>query len=311
MFIIANDWISTGAPVGVILRVLGLKKSTFYRWRSFEELEIKPIKQKEGIIPGFSYKFNGEKINDLLIQKFIIEILDDEFGQFYGYKKVTAVLRNSKEIKISKKKVYRLMFSMNLIRKKKSSLRKYKRICKNHEIKQSNVLWELDTKYIYIAGTRQVAYLASIIDVFDRSIVSYELSLSPDSKSAKKAVMKALFNLSIKSNSEGLTIRTDNGSQFIAYDFERLCLDEKIIHERIPAHSPNYNAHIESYHRYLQDECLSGKLFMSLNQAEDVIFNYVHGYNNKRIHSSIDYRTPQEFYDLKNNVFKNKLVVKL
>ena len=31
----------------------------------------------------------------------------------------------------------------------------------------------------------------------------------------------------------------------------------------------------------------------------------------KRIHSSIDYRTPQEFYDLKNNVFKNKLVVKL
>lgn len=288
-----------------------MKKSTFYRWRSIEDCEIKPVKQKEGIIPGFSYKFNGEKVSDLLIQKLIIEILNDEYGQFYGYKKVTAVLRNSNNIKISKKKVYRLMFSMNLIKKKRRSLRKYKKICKNHEIKQSNVLWELDTKYIYIAGTRQVAYLASIIDVFDRCIVSCELSLSPDTKSAKKAVMKALFNRGIKSKSEGLTIRTDNGAQFIAYDFEKLCLDEKIVHERIPVHSPNYNAHIESYHRYLQDECLSGKLFMSFEEAEDVVFNYVHGYNNKRIHSSIDYRTPQEFYDLKNNVFKNKLVVKL
>ena len=295
----------------MILSILGLKRSTFYRWRSFEEYGIKPVKQKDGIIPGFSYKFNGEKISDLVIQNFIIQILNDDYGQFYGYKKVTAVLRNSNKIKINKKKVYRLMFSMNLIKKKRSSLRKYKRICKNHEIKKSNVLWELDTKYIYIAGTKQVAYLASIIDVFDRSIVSCELSLSADAKSAKKAVIKALFNRGIKSNSEGLIIRTDNGSQFIAYDFEKLCLAEKITHERIPAHSPNYNAHIESYHRYLQDECLSGKLFMSLEEAEDVIFNYVHGYNNKRIHSSINYLTPQEFYNLKNNVFKNKLVVKL
>lgn len=203
------------------------------------------------------------------------------------------------------------MASMNLLKKKRNWMRKYKRICKNHEIKSSNLLWELDTKYVYIAGTKQVAYLASIIDVFDRSIVSCVLSLSPNADSAKKAVIKALFNRNIKSNCEGLTIRTDNGSQFIAYDFEKFCLKEHIIHERIPVHSPNYNAHIESYHRYLQDECLSGKLFMCFEEAESTIDNYVIGYNTKRIHSSIDYRTPQEFYELKNNVFKDKLTVKL
>lgn len=203
------------------------------------------------------------------------------------------------------------MASMNLLKKKRNWMRKYKRICKNHEIKSSNLLWELDTKYVYIAGTKQVAYLASIIDVFDRSIVSCVLSLSPNADSAKKAVIKALFNRNIKSNCEGLTIRTDNGPQFIAYDFEKFCLKEHIIHERIPVHSPNYNAHIESYHRYLQDECLSGKLFMCFEEAESTIDNYVIGYNTKRIHSSIDYRTPQEFYELKNNVFKDKLTVKL
>lgn len=288
-----------------------MKRSTFYRWRSNQNCHVKFENHKEGVIPGFSYTFDGKKINDLVIQKYIIQISNDEFGQHYGYKKVTAFLRRYKNIKISKKKVFRLMKAMNLLKKKRSRFKIYKRICNNHEVNKSNQLWELDTKYIYIAGTKQVAYLASIIDVFDRSIVAYELSLSPNTSSAKKAVIKALFNRGIKGNSCGLTIRTDNGSQFIAYDFEKLCLSEDIVHERIPAHSPNYNAHIESYHRYLQDECLAGKLIMSLEEGEEIIYNYVYGYNNKRIHSSIDYRTPQEFFDLKNNVFKNKLVVKL
>lgn len=203
------------------------------------------------------------------------------------------------------------MSVMNLLKKQKRTKRKYKRICKNHKITYSNKLWEMDTKYVYIAETKQIAYLVSIIDVFDRNIISYVLSLSPNAESAKKALIKALYHRGIKDTSEGLTLRTDNGSQFIAYAFEKLCIQEKIIHERIPVGSPNYNAHIESYHRYLQDECLAGKLFKNIEQAEQVIMNYVDGYNSKRVHSSIDYRTPEEFYNLKNCNFKNNLVVKL
>ena len=73
--------------------------------------------------------------------------------------------------------------------------------------------------------------------------------------------------------------------------------------------SPNYNAHIESYHRYLQDECLTGKMFLTFEEADDVIERYVNGYNTRRVHSAIDYRTPEEFYNLKNCNFKNKLVI--
>ncbi len=52
-----------------------------------------------------------------------------------------------------------------MIQKSKEPVTRYKRVCKNHLVKQSNQLWEMDTKYVYIAGTREVAYLASIIDV--------------------------------------------------------------------------------------------------------------------------------------------------
>ena len=311
MYVLANDWISTGAPANVILKVLNLKKSSYYRWRSSRESYNCTQICKEGFIPGFSYTFNGKKINDLEIQKLISGILSDQYGQHYGYKKVTIILRRVHNIKISKKKVYRLMLTMGVLKKQRKSFRKYRRICKNHEVTRSNQLLELDTKYIYIAGTGKVAYLASIIDVFDRSIVSCVLSVSADAKSAQKALLQALYKRKLKDKVEGLTLRTDNGSQFIAYEFEKMCIKEKIVHERIPAHSPNYNAHIESYHRYLQDECLSGRLFRDFEEAENTINDYVEGYNTKRIHSAIDYRTPNEFYMLKNNNFKNKLVVKL
>ena len=312
-FIFANDWISTGAPTLMLLNIIGLKSSTYYRWRSLIDQPFKPIKRNDGVIPGFSYKNDesGKKVYDIHIQKYIKDILNDQYGKFYGYKKVTAVLREKYNLKINKKKVYRLMALMGVLRAQRKYIQHYKRICKNHEIKTSNTLWEMDTKYIYIAGTRQVAYLASIIDIFDRSIISCVLSLSPNSESAKEAVLKALYSRKIKAKSEGLIIRTDNGSQFIAHDFEKLCISEKITHERIPAKSPNYNAHIESYHRYLQDECLAGKLFKNFEEAEETIMNYVNGYNTKRIHSAIGYKTPDGFYNLKNSSFKENLVVRL
>ncbi|OBR90607.1 IS2 transposase TnpB [Clostridium ragsdalei P11] len=297
----------------MLLNIVGLKSSTYYRWRSLIDQSLKPIKRNEGVIPGFSYMNDKpfKKVYDIYIQKYIKDILNDEYGKFYGYKKITAVLREKYNLKINKKKVYRLMALMGVLKSERKHIKQYKRICKNHEIKASNVLWEMDTKYIYIAETRQVAYLASIIDIFDRSIISCVLSLSPNSESAKEALLKALYSRKIKGKSKNLTIRTDNGSQFIAHDFEKLCINEKITHERIPAKSPNYNAHIESYHRYFQDECLAGKLFKNFEEAEEIIINYVNGYNTKRIHSAIGYRTPDAFYTLKNSSFKDSLVVRL
>lgn len=201
------------------------------------------------------------------------------------------------------------MNTMGILHERTERVRKYKRICKNHKISDSNKLWEMDTKYVFIAGTKEVAYLTSIIDIFDRSIISYDFSLSANADAASRVTLMALYNRQLKNNTDGLTLRTDNGSQFIAHKFEKLCISEKIIHERIPVHSPNYNAHIESYHRYLQDECLAGKMFLTFEEAENAIENYVDGYNTKRIHSSIDYRTPNEFYNLKNCNFKNELVI--
>ena len=85
---------------------------------------------------------------------------------------------------------------------------------------------------------------------------------------------------------------------FISHAFEMACINFGVEHERIPPRTPNMNAHIESFHRLLQDECLSRYDFQNYSEAYSVVTSYIDYYNERRIHSSIGDRSPSEFYNL-------------
>lgn len=248
-------------------------------------------------IPGYSYTFTGEKVNDVKIQKYISNLKSKGISMHYGYRKMTYELRRRYNLQINKKKVMRLMKSLSLTSpNKRAKIKHISPKCKERKITASNQLWQMDIKYAFVAGTRQTAYITSIIDVYDREIVAYSVDLSCTGEVAKKVLIEALYKRNIKGLDSGLVLRTDNGSQFISGTFEKACLSEKVFHERIPVRSPNYNAYIESYHRYLQDECLTGKIYMTLNHLVYDLDRYIYCYNHERIHSSIGYVPPHEYY---------------
>ncbi len=66
-------------------------------------------------------------------------------------------------------------------------------------------------------------------------------------------------------------IRTDNGPQFLAAKFEARCDALRLEHERIPIHSPNYNAYIESWHAQLERECLAQQEFTTYAEVYQVV----------------------------------------
>lgn len=234
------------------------------------------------------------------IQKCIVDIKNYKTSKRYGYRKVTAQLRAQFNLRINKKKVRRLMKNLNLLGDTlKKPRTRISRTCESRFVTGSNQLWQMDIKYAFIAGTKKTAYITSIIDVFDREIVAYSIDLSATGDVAKKVMLEALYVRGLKDNTNGLALRTDNGSQFISGVFEKSCIDENVIHERIPVRSPNYNAFIESYHRYLQDECLTGSIYWNLEHIQNDVDDFVYRYNNERIHSSIGYVSPHSYY-LKN-----------
>lgn len=292
---IANKWIAFGYSKAVVLRILGIRRSTYYAFmKTKEKRSYSNVGRK---IPGYSFTFDGVKVNDIQIQKYITEIKNKEISKHYGYRKLTYELRREYSLQINKKKVRRLMKSLGFLGpNKRSKVTRISPKCKERKVTASNQLWQMDIKYAFIAGTRETAYITSIIDVYDREIAAYSVDLSCTGEVAKKVLIEALYSRDIKDLNSGLVVRTDNGSQFVSGTFEKACLTEKVFHERIPVRSPNYNAYIESYHRYLQDECLTGKIYMSLNHIVYDLDRYVTGYNYQRIHSAIGYVPPHEFY---------------
>ena len=123
-------------------------------------------------IPGFSLSFDGQVINDVEIQKYIVNIKKDKTSKYYGYRKVTYVLRRKYNLKINKKKVRRLMCTLNLLGdNRKNKTKRISRTCESRNVTGSNQLWQMDIKYAFIAGTKQTAYITSIIDVYDRETI--------------------------------------------------------------------------------------------------------------------------------------------
>ena len=58
---------------------------------------------------------------------------------------------------------------------------------------------------------------------------------------------------------------------------------------------PMQNGHVESFHGRLRDECLNANWFRTLNDVRRTLESWREEYNCERPHSSLDYRTPDEF----------------
>ncbi len=249
-------------------------------------------------IPGYSLTKTAEKVSDEKIKEYLLELIAGD-GFPYGYKKLTWSLKEDYNLLINHKKVYRLCKALAILRPQRKIYFKHPRkIAKINKVTGSNQLWQMDLKYGYIAGTGQFFFQISIIDVFDRAIISYHLGLSAKAKDACRVLETALRRRGLEPGMKLPIVRTDNGPQFTAKQFEKLCAKWRIKHERIPVKTPNMNAYIESFHAILEDECYRRHEFQDFMEVYQEVPKYMDYYNNKRRHSSINYKAPNEFYRL-------------
>lgn len=71
--------------------------------------------------------------------------------------------------------------------------------------------------------------------------------------------------------------------------------DGKIGLVHIQPSRPMQKGHVESFHGRLRDECLNASWFRALSEVRSTLARWREDYNGERPHSSLDYRTPQEF----------------
>jgi putative transposase len=155
----------------------------------------------------------------------------------------------------------------------------------------------VDLKYGYVAGEDRSFFVLSYIDVYDRQIVGYHIGLRCEAHDAVQALKTAFWRRQIIGiNNQRPVIRSDNGPQFVSLAFEQACERLGLEHERIPPRTPNLNAHIESFHRILEEGCLSGQEFDTYAEAYEAVDKYIRFYNQRRLYSSLNYLPPAEFH---------------
>ena len=90
-------------------------------------------------------------------------------------------------------------------------------------------------------------------------------------------------------------IRSDNGPEFVSRAVDQWAYEQGLQWHTIQPGRPMENGYVESFNGRFRDECLNENWFSNLADAREKIAEWKQDYNEKRPHSSLQYRTPVEF----------------
>ena len=231
-----------------------------------------------------------------------------------GYRPMVELLKREGYI-VNHKKVQRLMRKLGLCitsfwrktRKYSSYRGKVGKVAKNllnrrfnsKVVHQKLVTDTTEFKY-YDNGQVKKAYLNPYMDLFNREVVSFEISKQPNFIAISNALSKA-----IEITSDCPYRRTFHSDQGWAYQtpYYRQKLQEHNIYQSMSRKGNCHdNSVVENFFGILKQEVYYGKRFDSFESLEMTISNYIHYYNNLRIKKNLSWLSPIEYRkSFKNN----------
>lgn len=199
------------------------------------------------------------------------------------------------------KRIYRLMRILGLksvIRIKKKRYIKVSAeeiacnmLNRNFEASNSNEKWLTDvTEFKYGIGKK--AYLSAILDLYDNSIVAYEIGHSNNNSLVFKT-----FDSAIKSNPNARPLfHSDRGYQYTSYGFRKRLELYGMEQSMSRAGKCIDNGPMENFWGILKSEkyYLKGK-YCTYEELKTDIDNYISFYNNKRLQKRLNSMSPLEY----------------
>jgi putative transposase len=211
-----------------------------------------------------------------------------QYGR-YGYRRITALLRND-GWRVNHKRVERIWQEEGLKVPRKQ--RKRRRLwlndgsCIRLRPEYTKHVWSYDFLLERTSDGKPMRIL-NIIDEYSREC----LAIGVDRRLNCNDVIERLAELFVERGTPDF-IRSDNGSEFTA-DLIRGWLGRLGVHTLfIEPGSPWENGYIESFNGKMRDELLNGEIFDTILEARVITEQWRKEYNQKRPHSSLNYRPP-------------------
>lgn len=205
------------------------------------------------------------------------------------------------QLKIGRDTLFHILKEEDLlIKKKKASCRttnsyhhfhKYNNLIKNVPITRPNQVWASDITYIRTING--FCYLALITDMYSRKIVGYDMSDSLELAGCLRALKSALRKARPAC---GLTHHSDRGFQYCSHQYTQELIKNKIAISMTEENHCYENALAERVNGILKDEFYLDQCFSSKHHATLATKNAINIYNTKRLHLSLDFKTPDTVF---------------
>ncbi|MFQ5439794.1 MAG: IS3 family transposase [Paracoccaceae bacterium] len=222
--------------------------------------------------------------------------------RWYGYRRITALLRREGWV-VNHKRVARLMREDNLLCLRKPAFappttnsRHDWRVWPNLAYRllpmAVNQLWVADITYVRLAEA--FVYLAVILDAFSRKVIGWALADHLRASLALAALQMALDGREVIPG--GLVHHSDRGVQYACGDYIARLQAAGIQPSMSRPGCPYDNAMAESFMKTLKTEEVDAGDYRDLEAARSAIGSFIETvYNRQRLHSALDYRSPEEF----------------
>jgi putative transposase len=171
---------------------------------------------------------------------------------------------------------------------------------RNFKAVKPNIKWATDITEFKVLGNK--LYLSPIIDLFNREIISYELSEKPDFKHVAIMLKKSFKKIPDQTN---LILHSDQGWQYQMRQYQRLLQDKGITQSmsrkdlrlriKTVVFTIKSNAVIENFFGILKSELFYLNKYNSISQLKKDIKEYIKYYNNERIKENLKGMSPIEY----------------
>ena len=163
---------------------------------------------------------------------------------------------------------------------------------KKYALSAPDIAWLSDVTEIKLFDTK--FYICSIEDIYSRYVISYTISPTNDSALIANTFIDAYAK---RNPPYGLIFHCDNGATFTATAIRALLKSYGIRQSFSRVATPQDNGHMESFFATLKKEEIYRKTYSSPEEFFLSVKKYIEYYNNFRLHSRLNYRTPKEVLD--------------
>ena len=210
----------------------------------------------------------------------------------YGYRRITQVLKE-KGYTINHKTVLKLMKSLGLKGKqrKNDKYHSYKgevgKIADNllkGDFYAEKPFEKLTTDVTQFKVCNEKVYLSPVMDLYNREIVSYSISLSPNLQQIRN-MLNGLFK---KLPDDAAPIfHSDQGWQYQHAEYQRLLSEHNIRQSMSRKGNCMDNGAMENFFGRLKVEMFYGEHFETVDEFINCLKEYIHYCNNERIVSKL------------------------